>query len=314
MHSLSKFALLLCFLLSGSLVSAQPTSFSDAKYEARTYVYADRNDEGEFYCGCRWRWVGRSGGQTDLTSCGYQVRAQETRAARTEWEHVMPAWVMGHQRQCWQNGGRKNCTANDPVFEAMEADLHNLVPAIGEVNGDRSNYSYAEIPDAAPQYGACDAETDFKGRKFEPRDVVKGQIARIYFYMADRYDLRLSKQDQRLFMAWDKQHPVSPWERERDRRIAKRMGHSNPFVTGEKRWSLGHKNSRDGVVDRLPAAMQGNPGASETLAVRGNKNSKVYHLPQGCPSYEKVSQKNRVEFSNESHARAAGYRKAGNCS
>uniref|UniRef100_UPI003569C3FF endonuclease n=1 Tax=Litorivivens sp. TaxID=2020868 RepID=UPI003569C3FF len=122
------------------------------------------------------------------------------------------------------------------------------------------------------------------------------------------------KQDQRLFMAWDKQHPVSPWERERDRRIAKRMGHSNPFVTGEKRWSLGHKNSRDGVVDRLPAAMQGNPGASETLAVRGNKNSKVYHLPQGCPSYEKVSQKNRVEFSNESHARAAGYRKAGNCS
>lgn len=28
----------------------------------------------------------------------------------------------------------------------MEADKQNLVPAIGEINGDRSNFRYAEAP------------------------------------------------------------------------------------------------------------------------------------------------------------------------
>jgi type VI secretion system secreted protein VgrG len=45
----------------------------------------------------------------------------------------------------------------------------------------------------------------------------------------------------------------------------------------------------------------------------GNRNSHVYHLPQGCPSYNRVTAKNRVPFNSEAEAQAAGYRKAGNC-
>jgi len=30
-------------------------------------------------------------------------------------------------------------------LERSEADMHNLVPAIGEINGDRSNYPYGNI-------------------------------------------------------------------------------------------------------------------------------------------------------------------------
>ncbi|CAM5322348.1 hypothetical protein SSTU70S_05180 [Stutzerimonas stutzeri] len=62
-----------------------------------------------------------------------------------EWEHIVPAWVIGHQRRCWQQGGRKHCTANDPVFSRAEADLHNLVPVVGEVNGDRSNFGFGML-------------------------------------------------------------------------------------------------------------------------------------------------------------------------
>jgi len=47
--------------------------------------------------------------------------------------------------------------------------------------------------------------------------------------------------------------------------------------------------------------------------VHGNRNSKIYHLPVGCPSYNSMSEKNKVLFSNEEKARQAGYRKAGNC-
>ncbi|EPQ1815245.1 endonuclease/exonuclease/phosphatase family protein, partial [Pseudomonas aeruginosa] len=40
--------------------------------------------------------------------------------------------------------------------------------------------------------------------------------------------------------------------------------------------------------------------------------SRIFHWP-GCPSYDKVSPKNRVEFSSVQEAEAAGYRLAGNC-
>jgi hypothetical protein len=46
--------------------------------------------------------------------------------------------------------------------------------------------------------------------------------------------------------------------------------------------------------------------------VRGNKHSKVYHLP-GCPSYAAMSRANIVPFASEAEAQQAGYRKAKNC-
>ncbi|SDT96119.1 endonuclease [Geopseudomonas guangdongensis] len=166
---------------------AAPQSFEKAKIELRRTVYFDRNDDGELYCGCDWRWMGRSGGRVDLAACGYEVRADQNRARRIEWEHVVPAWVLGHQRQCWQNGGRENCKSTDLVFRTMEADMHNLSPSIGEVNGDRSNFQFGMLPSTAKQYGTCSTKTDFKQRITEPRNEVKGQVARIYFYMHDRY-------------------------------------------------------------------------------------------------------------------------------
>lgn len=35
--------------------------------------------------------------------------------------------------------------------------------------------------------------------------------------------------------------------------LVQRMGYFNPFVTGEKSWSLSHKNDAEGVVSRLPS-------------------------------------------------------------
>jgi len=299
---------------------AAPQSFEKAKIELRQKVYHDRNDDGDLYCGCDWQWMGRSGGRVDLASCGYEVRADRNRAQRIEWEHVVPAWVMGHQRQCWQKGGRENCKSTDPVFRVMEADMHNLSPSVGEVNADRSNYQFGMLTSTPKQYGGtCPTKTDFKQRVTEPRNEVKGQIARVYFYMHDRYNLSMSRQQQQLLMAWHKMYPVSDWERERDRRIARSMGHHNPFVTGERSWSLGYKPVGDGLaaraqpVARSPVAAAPQQAEEDTAPVIGNRNSKVYHLPIGCPSYSQVSEKNRVSFDSEAEAEAAGYRRAGNC-
>ncbi len=94
---------------------------------AKTFAVAINADTpGSFYCGCKINWQGKKG-VPDLNSCGYQARKNANRAARIEWEHVMPAWEFGHQHQCWQNGGRKNCS-KDADYRRIESDLHNLQP------------------------------------------------------------------------------------------------------------------------------------------------------------------------------------------
>jgi len=112
----------------------------------------------------------------------------------------------------------------------MEADLHNLVPAIGEVNGDRSNFRFAMIEGEPRVYGQCDFEVDFKERKAEPRDAIRGDIARTYFYMADRYKLTISKQQRQLFNAWHRTDPVDVWETERNKRIGDIQGNLNSYI------------------------------------------------------------------------------------
>ncbi len=67
----------------------------------------------------------------------------------------------------------------------MESDLYNIVPAIGEINGLRSNYSFAMIPWEKREFGTGDMEIE--NRKAEPRPEVRGNIARIYFYMNRAY-------------------------------------------------------------------------------------------------------------------------------
>ncbi|AOE38985.1 deoxyribonuclease I [Pantoea agglomerans] len=197
--------------------------------QAKTFAAAINADApGSFYCGCKIQWQGKKG-IPDLNSCGYQVRKNANRAARIEWEHVMPAWEFGHQRQCWQDGGRKNCS-KDPDYRRIETDLHNLQPAVGEVNGDRGNLAYSQWNGSEQQYGQCEMKIDFKLKQAEPPARARGAIARTYFYMRDQYHLRISRQQTQLFTAWNKLYPVTIWECERDQRIAKVQGNHNPYV------------------------------------------------------------------------------------
>ncbi|HEX5793916.1 MAG TPA: endonuclease [Rheinheimera sp.] len=223
---------------------AAPSNFNQAKRLAQR-IHAP--EAKSFYCDCDIHWQGKKG-IPDLAGCGYQVRKNGPRANRIEWEHIMPAHHFGHQRQCWQDGGRKNCVKTDSVFRTMEADLYNLVPAIGEVNGDRSNYRFGVLPSIAAKHGACPVKVDFKQQVFEPAPPVRGDIARIYFYMADKYKLNLSRAQQQLFIAWHKQDPVTTQERELNQRIQQHMGHDNPFVSGVREWNLGYKPTGYGLT------------------------------------------------------------------
>lgn len=207
-------------------VADSAPSFSKSK---RLLVQMYQQNPVSFYCGCDYQTVGKKL-KPNWSSCGYTPRKNANRAARIEWEHVMPAWAFGHQLQCWQEGGRKACK-RIADFKRMEADLHNLVPAIGEVNGDRSNYSFAQLTGEPRVYGQCDMEVNFKQRKVEPPVNRQGDIARTYFYMRDQYGLQISSKQEKLFAAWSIQDPVDQWELKRNELITKLQGNSNPYVT-----------------------------------------------------------------------------------
>ena len=214
---------LLLLLLTTNLYAEPPQSFSQAKKIA-TEIYADH--QTSFYCECSYTRIEKKL-TPDLDSCGYKPRKEPKRAFRIEWEHVVPAWAFGHQLQCWQDGGRTNCRKNSEQFRKMEADLMNLVPAIGEINGNRSNYSFAMLEGESRVYGACDFEIDFKARKVEPAPEVRADIARIYWYMRDTYGFKISDKQQKLFEVWSKLDPIDDWEIARKDRIESLIGFSH---------------------------------------------------------------------------------------
>jgi deoxyribonuclease-1 len=60
---------------------------------------------------------------------------------------------------------------------------------------------------------------------------VKGDVARVMFYMEDTYGFKLSDQDRKLFSVWSKQDAPDAWEIERNKRIAKVQDKENRFIS-----------------------------------------------------------------------------------
>ena len=201
---------------------SEPITIQQANHLA---AIIHKNHQTTFYCGCTY-----SNKAVDLKSCGYLVQKSKKRATQLEWEHIVPASMLGKDLSCWQNPiccndkscykGRDCCQKVDPNFLKMATNLHNIVPAIGELNGIRSNYSFAELPQIkSHQFGSCYFKIDRKNKKVEPRAKVKGTIARTYLYMAERYKITLTPQEKRLFLNWNKKYPPSVWEIEWNKRI-----------------------------------------------------------------------------------------------
>ena len=97
--------------------------------------------------------------------------------------------------------------------------MYNLYPAIGAVNGLRSNYNFTVLPAVKSDFGSCAMKIE--SRKAEPPEAVRGQIARTYLYMEASYKrYSMSKSQRQLMNAWDKMYPVDSWECTRAKKIS----------------------------------------------------------------------------------------------
>jgi deoxyribonuclease-1 len=213
-------------------------SFSTAKRRLAAEVYFDHHVD--LYCGCEYDDDDR----VDASSCGFEARSNEERGARIEWEHMVPAARFGQHRACWRgetcdgHRGRECCSRSpasggDEEFRAMEGDMHNLAPAVGELNGDRSNRPYGIVDEEPREYGACDFEIDRDAGRdgvTEPAESIRGDVARAWLYMSAEWGMQLTAEELTLFEAWHESDPPDEWEIARNQRIARVQGNANLFV------------------------------------------------------------------------------------
>ena len=225
-YNLKIFSLLImiCFI---SLSNLNANSFSKSKKILLKKVYFD--NQYTFYCGNPYEIKQIDGKEktviikdkkyfTSRNDSFFNFWNDNERAKIVEWDHVMPVEYFAKDLPCWKEGGRKAC-AKDETFKIMESDMHNLVPAIGEINNDKSNFRFGEKLPKKGQYGNCELKIDFENRIVYPRAEIRGDIARIYLYMSKTYNIKLSKEDKKMFEKWHLENPISKWEKIKEERI-----------------------------------------------------------------------------------------------
>ena len=138
----------------------------------------------------------------------------------------------------------------DREKDTAGTDLHHLKPVHAYFN--RSSGKWARDFDEGTTpvlYEGSAYDCYMDGDSFEPRDAVKGDIARMIFYMAVRYetapfDLELvdevgsSDYPKNLpfygklstLLKWHEQDPVDEFERNRNEVIFSYQGNRNPFI------------------------------------------------------------------------------------
>lgn len=221
-NALSVFSLITIFLISPNVFADGPSFYQSKNILMKFYI--QKGHTQTFYCGCEFD----KEKSIKASECGYKVRKSNKRASRIEWEHIVPASRLGKGLQCWKQGdascvkedgetykGRKCCRKVSERFRKMEADMHNLVPSVGEINGDRSNFQMGLIFGEKRSYGTCDFEVDTKYRVLEPTPSVRGDVARAYLYAVEQYGISLSTREQKLFDKWSLEDPATAWELKR---------------------------------------------------------------------------------------------------
>jgi len=158
----------------------------------------------------------------------------------------------------YQNGGSNGMNTEHSYPQSKGAadgnarsDMHHLYPTRVPVNEARASVPFAEIPDTQTQKwfignqvftsipnGNKDGYSESRSDAFEPRESVKGDIARSIFYFYTMYRAQANLADPNFFelqrptlCQWANQDPADSLELRKTWRIARYQdGKPNPFV------------------------------------------------------------------------------------
>lgn len=132
----------------------------------------------------------------------------------------------------------------------MKSDIWSIRPCHGSPNSARGNKPYGEVPDASAQwYGVtaagaylstgstpsnADEFSEGSSGFWEPREAVKGDVARSVFYFYTMYPMQAGVLadvgDPDMLYQWHLDDPVSPEEVVRNNRTEIAQGNRNPYI------------------------------------------------------------------------------------
>ena len=178
----------------------------------------------------------------------------------------------------------------------MVADAHFITPTDGKVNGIRSNYPHGTVNSATytSQNGSklgSSSVSGYSGTVFEPVNAFKGDIARMYFYFATRYENTVAGYSFPMFdgssnkvfttaflnvlLAWHAQDPVSAREIARNNAIYARQNNRNPFIDHPEYVNQiwGGTSSGDTQSPTAPASLASTSKTSTTISLSWNAST-----------------------------------------
>ncbi len=191
-----------------------------------------------------------------------------------------------------------------------QSDMHHLFPSRIKTNADRGDFPFGDIPDGdtkiwylkssertTPPSSNRDQYSEYVPGKFEPRESVKGNIARAIFYfytmykeLADAADSSYFAKMQAVLCDWHYQDPVDEQEWLRSKKIARYQGgKENPFVLDCSLVSRAFCNNIDQACEAIVAsdsdlrdsdgpsfALYPNPGCGQlTIQTTGMEGAKL---------------------------------------
>ncbi|MBK9255272.1 MAG: endonuclease [Saprospiraceae bacterium] len=166
------------------------------------------------------------------------------------------------------------------------SDMHHLYPSRVKTNSDRANNPFGEIPDAQtkiwylkttelsfPPTVNRDLYSESTPTKFEPRESVKGNIARSVFYFYTMYRQESNNSDPNFFgiqladlCDWQFTDPVDETEWNRTHKIATYQGgKTNPFVLDCSLAARLYCNNISQECEQLILASTENPESEEEI-------------------------------------------------
>ena len=118
------------------------------------------------------------------------------------------------------------------------ADVHHLRPADPTVNSTRGNLPFGEVNGGkeAKLKNGEGSNCYYANGYFEPQDAVKGDVARIIFYLLTRYSDADNKsitgvaKSMDMLLEWNELDPVDELEMQRNKEGQSQQGNRNPFI------------------------------------------------------------------------------------
>jgi deoxyribonuclease-1 len=185
-----------------------PDRYTTARQMMFTRVFRFEDDEGIFVVQCVY-----------TNDTAFTPPDRDPDADLMNCEHLWPR-------------ARLNSNRSSRLYEHQQSDIHHLAPTRPTANSLRGSFKFGEVArdrnlSASPSVAGRSMNDE---QVFEPQDEVKGDIARVIFYMSVRWGLEISDGEESVLRRWHNGDPVQMHELAKNDVIESLQGNRNPFI------------------------------------------------------------------------------------